>query len=136
MRSQLPLWRQAQAEGEGGWFRQLRHHALLHQPVVGLQAIDAHGSRVQHQPQRVLVVQQRQPITAQLLLQAAGLLQSASQSPQATLRLPFAEAGFTGGQQQGTGAGGLQPADAALNRVGIDPVALQPEHRRLGQAGG
>ena len=127
---------QAEAEGEGGRFGQFRHHPPPEQPVVGFQPADARTAGVEHQAQGVLGAQQRHSIPQQVLFQMPRLLQSPLQPPSPVTGLPLVQAGFAGGQQQRTGAGGLQPAQAALDRLGIHAISLQPEHSRLGQAAG
>ena len=89
---------------------------------------------MQHQPQRVVGGQQRQAIAAQLVPQCSGLHQSLAQLPASSAAAPVVQRGFTGGQKQCTGAGGLQPAQAALQRSDVHALPLLPEHGGLSQS--
>ena len=133
--AQSPLPGQAQAERECGGFRQFRHQPVFHHPAIGLKAIDAGAPGVQHQTQRILVADQGQTIPVKPSEQLPRFLQAPSQLLQSLACLPQRQGGFAGGQQQGAGTGGLQPAQAAVERVGVDPAALLPQHGCLRQAG-
>ena len=124
---------QPQAEGEAGWLRQFAHQTAGQEPIVGIQAGDARLPRVQDQAQRILVAQQRHAAVAQAIGERFSLLQPLQQLTASLGPLPVLKGFFAGGQQQRTGAGGLQQAQAAFHAHGIQTLPLQPEHRCLRQ---